>query len=103
MGLIITPNEKTIKVHGTPIELDSVYVRIGFTASPDGKTIDVVFDTYYERTAFDNDDDLLTNIHKSTFSVAIESTETQSIDTALTYSVIKFEEWGYGATIEPSI
>ena len=103
MGLILTPNEKTIKVHGTPIELSSVYVRIGFTAQPDGLTMNIIFDTYYDRAAFDNDDDLLTDIHKSSFSVAIDPSETQSIDTALNYSVIKFEEWGYVATIEPNI
>lgn len=103
MGLIITPNEKTIKVHGTPIELSSVYVRIGFTAQPDGLTMDIIFDTYYDREAFDNDDDLLTDIHQNHFSIAIDPTEIQSIDTALSYSVTKFIEWGYLATIEQNI
>jgi hypothetical protein len=100
MGLIVTPNTAQIKVHGTPIELTEVYVRIEYVAHADGLTMDISFKTYYDRAQFDIGEDIYTDMLFNSFSVAIETTETQSIDTALAYSILKFEEWGYSATLE---
>lgn len=100
MGLIVTPNTAQIKVHGTPIELTSVYVRIEYVAHADGLTMDVNFNTYYDRSQFDINEIILTDMIHNSFSVVIDATETQSIDTALAYSILKFEEWGYSATLE---
>ena len=100
MGLIITPNTAQIKVHGTPIQLTEVYVRIEYVAHADGLTIDVSFQTYYDRSQFDIGQVILTDMIHNSFSVVIDTTETQSIDTAFAYAITKFEEWGYSATLE---
>jgi len=100
MGLIVMPNTAQIKVHGTPIELNEVYVRIEYVAHADGLTIDVSFNTYYNRSQYDIGEVILTDMIHNSFSIVIDTTETQSIDTALTYAISKFEEWGYSATLE---
>ncbi len=100
MGLIVTPNTNTIKVHGTPIELSSLYIRIEYTAHSDGRTMSVTFNTYYDRFHFDNGELILTDINHNSYTAEILPTEIQSIDTALNYGIIKFQEWGYSAVIE---
>jgi len=100
MGIIVTPNIKTIKAQGTPIELQSIYVRIEYVAHADGLLMDVTFKTYYNRLQYEANELLATDIVQNSFTSQIDTTETQSIDTALTYSIAKFEEWGYSATLE---
>jgi hypothetical protein len=100
MGLIVSPNTKTIKVHGTPIELTNVYVRIAYLAHDDGKTMSITFQTYYDRSQFDINELITTDIGQNGFSVEILPTEIQSIDTAFAYAITKFTEWGYNATLE---
>lgn len=100
MGLIVTPNTKTIKLHGTPIELTSVYVRIAYFAHDNGTTMGVSFQTYYDRTQYEANELLITDIGQNSFTAEIDTTESQSIDTAFAYAITKFQEWGYSATIE---
>jgi hypothetical protein len=100
MGLTVMPNTAQIKVHGTPIKLTSVYVRIEYVAHADGLTIDVNFNTYYDRNQYEINEVILTDMIHNSFSVVIDTTETQSIDTALAYAITKFTEWGYSATLE---
>jgi hypothetical protein len=99
MGILLQPNTELIKVHGTDIELTSVYARIQFTAHPDGSTISVTFKTYKDQSYFIANDELFTTIHAQTFDFAILETETQSIETALSYTAERFTELGYTATI----
>lgn len=99
MGILITPNTELIKVHGTDIELTSVYARIEFVAHSDGSTISVTYKTYLDHAHFLTGDCVHTSIHESQFDFAILLTETQSIDTALTYTAQRFTEMGYTATI----
>lgn len=99
MGLQVTPNTEKIRAHGTPIELQSIYVRIEYVAHADGVTMSVTFNTYYDRAHFDANEILVTDIPYNSYTAEILSTEVQSIDTALAYGVTKFNEWGYSATI----
>jgi hypothetical protein len=99
MGILLQPNTELIKIHGTDIELTSVYVRIEFVAHPDGLTISVTFKTYLDHAHFLTGDCVHTSIHEMPFDFSILSTETQSIETALNYTAQRFTEIGYTATI----
>ena len=101
MGILLQPNTETIKVHGTDMELDSVYARIEFTAHPDGVTISVTFKTYKDQSFFLIGEELFTTIYAKTFDFAILETEKQSIETALSYMAQRFTEMGYLTTIIP--
>lgn len=103
MGLLISPNTSKIKIHGTPLELNSVYVRFEYTAKADGKTITASFQTYYDRPSFDRNELIITDIPYNGFSFELQPTETQSIDMVLSYGIVKFEEWGYSAQLEITI
>jgi len=98
-GNEITIPGKDIFIKGTDIELDSVYARIEFKALPDGSTISVTFKTYKDQSFFLSGQELDTTINVQTFDFAILETETQSIETALTYTAERFTEMGYTATI----
>ena len=90
---------KSIYIHGTEIELTSVYARIEFVAHSDGSTISVTYKIYLDHAHFLTGDCVHTSIHEMPLEFAILSTETQSIDTALTYTAERFTEMGYTATI----
>jgi hypothetical protein len=99
MGLLVKPDTRKINVHGTPIELNEVYVRVEYFAHADGLTMDVKLQTYFDYSQYEVNEVILTDIPLNEFSVAIEPTEIQSIDTAFTYSIQKFIELGYLAEV----
>ena len=58
MGLIIkSTEEKKIKGIGFPIELEQVYGRVRFTATPDGKYLAFEIITWYSREQYNNEID----------------------------------------------
>jgi hypothetical protein len=91
---------KAIHIHGTDIEMLTVYARIEFTAHPDGTTMSVSFKTYKDHSFFDLNDELYTDIVSKGFDFGILETEEQSLAVALQYSIVKFDELGYSAIIE---
>ncbi len=95
---IIIPG-KSIYIHGTDIELTSVYARIEFVAHADGTTIDVTFKTYLDHAHYVSGDCVHTDIHVTGFDFAILETEEQSLAVALQYSILKFEDLGYSTVI----
>ena len=99
MGILLTPNTTLIKVHGTDIELSSVYARIEFNALPDGTTISVNYKIYIDHSYFLINEELFTDIHIQQMDFTILATETQSIDIALAYTAQRFVEMGYLAEI----
>lgn len=99
MGILLQPNTETIKVHGTDIELTSVYARIEFVAHSDGSTISVTYKTYLDHAHFLTGDCVHTSIHEMPFEFAILSTEEQSLLVALNYTKDRFIEMGYSASI----
>jgi len=99
MGLQLTPNTTNIFIHGTDIELTSVYARLTFTAHPDGVTISASFKTYLDHAKFLLGDEIFTSIHSLNFDFVILETEDQSLQTALDYSILKFNDYGYNAII----
>ena len=99
MGILLQPNTELIKVHGTDIELTSVYARIEFVAHPDGLTISVNYKTYLDHAHFLTNDCVHTSIHSMEFSFTILATEEQSLLVALNYTKDRFIEMGYSASI----
>jgi hypothetical protein len=102
MGLLINAtNEKTITIQGTTIEMDSVYGRIEFAGRADGKTLEVSIATYASKEAYESGAAVLsTDVPMGNLTVEILPTEAQSIETALNYSKVAFENAGYLVDIE---
>lgn len=91
---------KSIHIHGTEIELISVYARIEFVAHADGTTISVTFMTYLDYAHYVADNCVNTDINTKGFDFGILETEEQSLAVALQYSILKFADLGYTAIIE---
>ena len=100
MGLQITSTEeKKITINGSPIELDSIYVRLQYFALPNGTEMEIAFQTYYNKDAYLNEQPLPTNISPVNFKVGLNVDEEQSVVMAHEYAKKGFEEWGYNVTI----
>ena len=102
----VVTEEETITIEGTPIfikgteiELPSVYVRIEFKASLDGRTLTVYPSVFLNQYEYSSGNQLTTNVNTTAFEVTILETEIQSIDTALSYSIEKFIDYGFNAQI----
>ena len=89
----------SIFIKGTEIELPNVYVRIEFKASLNGQTLTIYPSVFLSQDEFTQGNQLTTNVNTTAFEVNILETEIQSIDTALTYSVEKFIDYGFNAQI----
>jgi hypothetical protein len=90
---------KSIFIKGTEIELDNCYVRIEFNASLNGQTLTVYPKVFLNEFEYTQGNELTTNVNTNAFEVNILETEIQSIDTALSYSVEKFIDYGFSAKI----
>lgn len=99
MGLLLTPNTEKITINGSPIELDSVYIRLQFFAHPDGRVLEIAFNTYYDKAAYDNGQPLPTNISLTNFKLELQDGEEQTLQQAHLSAKKGFEEWGYNAEI----
>ena len=100
MGLQInSTEEKKITINGSPIEVDSIYVRLQYFALPNGTEMEIAFQTYYNKEAYNNEQPLPTNISLVNFKVGLEPNEEQSVATAHEYAKRGFEEWGYNTEI----
>jgi len=89
-----------IFIKGTEIELTNVYVRIEFKASLDGRTLTIYPSVFLNQEEYSEGNELTTNVNTNAFEVAILETEIQSIETALSYSIEKFIDYGFNAEIK---
>jgi hypothetical protein len=102
MGLFIRPTEeKTIKISGTDIELNEVYGRIEFVGRQDGKTLEIATTTFVNKQTYAEGKPIFTDIPQGNFYAQLQNAEVQSIQTALDYAKIGFEQLGYEVTIDP--
>jgi hypothetical protein len=102
MALIITPTpSQKIHIQGTSIELSSVYTRIEFGCRPNGKTIEIAFYTYADKTAYQAESYLPTDlpVGNTTRDIDLE-TQTQSVETAHELAKEWFEEQGYEVVVD---
>jgi hypothetical protein len=102
MGLIINKTEeKTITIQGTTIEMDSVYGRIEFAGRADGKTLEIAVTTYASYQAFTSGAAAFsTDVQMGSFTVELQPTEVQSIDTALQYASSAYTQQGYVVQVQ---
>lgn len=95
----VTIEGTSIFIKGTEIELPTVYVRIEFNASLNGQSLTIIPKVFLNEFEYTQGNELVTNVNTNAFEVNILETEIQSIDTALTYSVEKFIDYGFSAEI----
>jgi hypothetical protein len=89
----------SIFIKGTEIELENVYVRIEFKASLNGQTLTIYPSVFLNEFEYSEGNELTTNVNTNPFEVNILEKEIQSIETALSYSIEKFIDYGFSAKI----
>lgn len=101
MGLEIKSTEqKSIKIIGTEITLDSVYGRIEFAARADGKSLEIAISTYASLAAFKmGASPITTDVQQGNLNVELQETEIQSIETAQLYAKEAYLQLGYNVDI----
>ena len=102
MALIITPTtEKKIHVHGTAIELSSVYTRLEFGCRPNGTSMEVAFYTYADHANFMAGNSVPTDLPIGNLNGDIDP-QTQSQGLAAAHELAKtwYESLGYNVTID---
>jgi hypothetical protein len=100
MAILIKSNEeKSITISGTELKLESVYGRLEFAARADGKTLEILVVTYASSSTFESNQPIFTDVQQGSFSVEIEPSETQGLDTANKYAQLAFAQMGYTVEI----
>ena len=100
MAILIKSNEqKIITILGTDLKLESIYGRLEFSGRADGKTLEIAVATYASSVTFESNQPIFTDVPQGSFTVEIEPTETQGLDTANKYSKLAFEQMGYTVEI----
>jgi hypothetical protein len=100
MAILIKSNEeKSITILGTELKLDSVYGRLQFAGLADGKTLEIAVTTYASVATFESNQPIFTDVQQGSFTVEIQPTETQGLDTANKYSQLAFTQMGYTVEI----
>jgi len=101
MGLFIRPTqEKTIKISGTDIELNEVYGRIEFVGRQDGKTLEIATTTFVNKETYQEGKPIFTDIPQGNFYSQLQVGEEQTVQTALNYAKLGFEQLGYEVVID---
>ncbi len=102
MGLLIkSEKEKQIKISGTDFVVNEVYARITFVAKPNGREMEVATNIYANQQMYEEGKLLYTDIPPNNFNIVLQEGESQSIQTALAYSKLGFEQLGYACEIVP--
>lgn len=100
MAIIIKSTEnKKIHVLNTSIEVSEVYGRIGFVSPTDGKTIEIVTDTFENHERFLENAFFSVDTPKENVKATLEAGEVQSVETAHKYAKLAFESVGYEVEI----
>jgi hypothetical protein len=101
MGIFIRPTvDKKIKISGTDIELNEVYGRIDFVGRQDGKNLEIATTTYVSKQTYTEGKPIFTDIPQGNFYTQLQETEEQSVQTALLYAKLGFEQLGYEAVVD---
>jgi hypothetical protein len=104
MGIFIRPTvEKKIKISGTDIELNEVYGRIDFVGRQDGKKLEIATTTYVSKQTYTEGKPIFTDIPQGNFYTELQVGEEQTIQMALYYAKLGFEQMGYEAVMDNNI
>jgi hypothetical protein len=101
MGLLIkATQEKTIKISGTDIELNEIYGRIEFVGRQDGRTLEIATTTFVNKQTYAEGKPIFTDIPQGNFYSQLQTGEEQTINIALIYAKLGFEQLGYEVVID---
>lgn len=101
MGIYIRPTqEKKIKISGTDIELNEVYGRIDFVGRQDGKNLEIATTTYVSKQNYTEGKPIFTDIPQGNFYIQLQEGEEQTVQIALLYAKLGFDQLGYESTID---
>ena len=104
MGIFIRPTvDKKIKISGTDFELNEVYGRIDFVGRQDGKNLEIATTTYVSKQTYTEGKPIFTDIPQGNIYTQLQETEEQSVQTALLYAKLGFEQLGYEAVIDTNV
>lgn len=116
MGLIVTATEqKTIKVKGLNINLESCYVRLRGFFLPNGKDMEIQCDSYHSKENYSSNEMIpiqfqSTNEEGQTIhdilnlvKCTVATDEVQSVVTCHKYAKLAFEQLGYTVVSEVDI
>lgn len=105
MGLTVSPIAPAkITISGTNTTISSVYARIYMACNPDGITMSIGYETYSDKSMYQANNPINTDIPNDTFNVTLDpATQTQNITEALEQAKIGFEALGYSVVIDPSV
>ena len=97
MAFLIKSNQnKEINVRFEDRKINIAYVVVDFNSFPDGETIDVSIFTYETKDDFLNKKYLYSDIPDGNFHAKINKfNQTQSIEFAYLYTILRFESMGY--------
>ena len=101
MGIFIRPTvDKKIKISGTDIELNEVYGRIDFVGRQDGKNLEIATTTYVNKQTYAEGKPIFTDIPQGNFYTELQVGEEQTVQTALQYAKLGFEQLGYEVVVD---
>lgn len=102
MALILTPTqEKKIKILGTDIELNSLYLRLEFKARINGSTLEINGVQFINKEMFRISTPVVTDIVSPQVMFDIDTTiEVQDIAAAHKLLKAHYEKNGYNVTID---
>jgi hypothetical protein len=101
MGIFIrATQDKQIKISGTDITLNEVYMRIEFAARANGITLEIAPTTFATKQTYSENKPLYTDVITSNLLVDLQPNETQTIDNALNYTAMFYTQLGYDVVID---
>jgi len=101
MGIFIrATQDKQIKISGTDITLNEVYMRIEFAARANGMTLEIAPTTFATKQTYSENKPLYTDVITSNLLVDLQPNETQTIDNALNYTAMFYTQLGYDVVID---
>lgn len=101
MGIFIrATQDKQIKISGTDITLNEVYMRIEFAARANGITLEIAPTTFASKQTYSENKPLYTDVITSNLLVDLQPNETQTIDNALNYTAMFYIQLGYDVVID---
>jgi hypothetical protein len=101
MGIFIrATQDKQIKISGTDITLNEVYMRIEFAARANGITLEIAPTTFASKQTYSENKPLYTDVITSNLLLDLQPNETQTIDNALNYTAMFYTQLGYDVVID---
>ena len=101
MGIFIkATQDKEIKISGTDITLNEVYMRIEFAARANGRTLEIAPTTFASKQTYSENKPLYTDVITSNLLVDLQPNETQTIDNVLNYTTMFYTQLGCDTVID---